>query len=117
MNGFPQSAVCRRPYDARMTVLEIAHITTKPGSEDAFVAAYREGRNLLTDLAECHSVTMTRGIESPSDFRLLVVWDSVEAHLEKFRNDEERYGQWRSLIGPHFAAPPVVEHYADVDAG
>lgn len=99
-----------------MTVLEIAHIKVKPGSEDAFVAAYREGRRLLTDLAVCHSVTMTRGIESPDAFRLLVIWDSVEAHIEKFRNDEERYGKWRALIGPHFAESPVVEHYSDVDA-
>ncbi|MDO5500023.1 MAG: antibiotic biosynthesis monooxygenase [Propionibacteriaceae bacterium] len=100
-----------------MTVLEIAHITTTPGSGDAFVAAYRQGRHLLTDLAECQSVTMTRGVESPDTFRLLVVWDSVEAHIEKFRNDEARYAEWRGLIGPHFAEPPVVEHYVDVDAG
>lgn len=100
-----------------MTVLEIAHITINPGSADEFIAAFREARHLLTDLAECHSVTMNRGIESPEDFRLLVVWDSVEAHIEKFRNDAERYGQWRSMIGKHFAEPPVVEHYVDVDAG
>ena len=42
--------------------------------------------------------------------------DSVEAHVEKFRNDADRYGQWRGLIGPFFAEPPLVEHYLDVDA-
>lgn len=100
----------------QMSVLEIAHFTVTPGSAPDFIAAYRQGRHLLTELAECRRVTMTQGIESPDTFRLLVEWDSVEAHVEKFRNDADRYGQWRGLIGPFFAEPPLVEHYLDVDA-
>lgn len=98
-----------------MSVLEIAHITVMTGREDSFIAAYRDGRHLLTDLAECRNVTMAQGVESPQTFRLLVEWDSVEMHLEKFRQDDERYGRWRGLIGPFFAEPPVVEHYRDVN--
>lgn len=98
-----------------MTVLEIATIWITPGSEDAFVAAYREGRPLLTEIPECRMVTMTRGIESPSTFQLLVEWDSVEAHLELFRQTD-RWVRWRELIGPHFDRPPLVEHFVDVDA-
>ena len=98
-----------------MPVLEIATIRVTPGSEEGFVASYREGRRLLTEIPECRRVTMTRGIESPSTFVLLVEWDSVEAHIEKFRNTE-RWVSWRDLIGPHFAEPPVVEHFLDVDA-
>ena len=56
---------------------------------------------------------MTRGIESPSRFVLLVEWDTVEAHLENFRATE-RFTQWRGFIGPYFATPPVVEHFTDV---
>ena len=92
-------------------VLEIALIDVRPGSEDAFTAAYGQARHLL-DEAEARSVRMTRGIESPNRFVLLVEWDSVAAH-EQFRASE-RFGQWRGLIGPHFTGPPVVEHFADV---
>jgi heme-degrading monooxygenase HmoA len=56
---------------------------------------------------------MTRGIESPSRFVLLVEWDSVQAHTENFRNSD-RFPQWRGHIGPFFAAPPTVEHFEDV---
>ena len=52
----------------------------------------------------CRSVRMTRGIESPSRFVLLVEWDSVEAHLENFRASE-RFGQWRAHIGPLLRGP------------
>ena len=39
---------------------------------------------------------------------------SVAAH-EDFRASD-RFPRWRAHIGPHFAAPPVVEHFTDVPA-
>ena len=97
-------------------VLEVALIDVFPGQEDMFAAAYRVGHPVLATTPGCRSVRMTRGIESPSRFVLLVEWDSVEAHLENFR-DTERFAQWRALIGPHFAKPPVVEHFLHVLPG
>lgn len=96
-------------------VLEVAIIEVNPGQEDDFAAAYRKARTLVATTPGCRSVRMTRGIESPSRFVLLVEWDSVAAHEQNFRASE-RFGQWRGLIGPYFAAPPVVEHFSDVDS-
>jgi quinol monooxygenase YgiN len=56
---------------------------------------------------------MTRCIESPSRFVLLVEWDSVEAHEENFRGSD-RFDTWRAAIGPFFAAPPHVEHVQEI---
>jgi heme-degrading monooxygenase HmoA len=95
-------------------VLEVATITVLPGAEKAFVASYREARAVLVGTDGCRSVRMTRGVESPSTFVLLVEWDSVEAHEQNFRQSE-RFTAWRNAIGPHFAGPPHVEHYEDVD--
>jgi heme-degrading monooxygenase HmoA len=94
-------------------VLEVANILVTPGHEDDFVLAYRGARELLASSPGCRSVRMTRGVESPSRFVLLVEWDSVEAHQTNFRQTD-RYGQWRAAIGPHFASPPNVEHFTDV---
>jgi len=96
-------------------VLEVALIDVVPGHEDAFAAAYREGRPILAGTPGCRSVRMTHGVESPTRFVLLIEWDSIEAHNENFRATE-RFQQWRTLIGPHFAAPPLVEHFTDVSA-
>jgi heme-degrading monooxygenase HmoA len=95
-------------------VLEVATIEVKPGDEDAFAAAYRQARAEVTGAAGCRSVRMTRGVESPSRFVLLVEWDSVEAHEANFRATE-RFTRWRAAIGPYFAGPPRVEHYTDID--
>lgn len=94
-------------------VLEVAVITVTPGAEQDFALAYRGVRDVVTSTPGCRSVRMTRGIESPSRFVLLVEWDSVEAHEQEFRGTE-RFGRWRAAIGPFFAAPPDVQHFADV---
>jgi len=92
-------------------VLEVALIdVTDPA---AFVAAYRSVRPVLAGTDGCHSVRMTSGIESPNRFVLIVEWDSVEAHEVNFRQTE-RFAEWRAAIGPHFAQPPVVEHFNEV---
>jgi len=95
-------------------VLEVATITVVPGQEEAFADAYRGARHLLQETPGFRGVRMTRGVESSSTFVMLVDWESVEAHERNFRATE-RFGTWRAAIGPHFAAPPRVEHYADVD--
>ncbi|MDG4771733.1 MULTISPECIES: antibiotic biosynthesis monooxygenase family protein [Micromonosporaceae] len=96
-------------------VLEIALVDVQPGREADFAAAYAAGRHLLATTDGCRSVRMTRGVESPSRFVLLVEWDSVDAHEQNFRATD-RYLRWRELIGPYFAAPPVVEHFVDLPA-
>jgi heme-degrading monooxygenase HmoA len=103
-------------WQAAGMVLEVALIDVVPGQEDAFEASYRLGHPILAGTPGCRSVRMTRGAESPSRFVLLVEWDSVEAHIENFRNTE-RFDRWRGHIGPHFANPPLVEHFTDVAPG
>jgi heme-degrading monooxygenase HmoA len=94
-------------------VLEVAEIDVIAGQEDDFVNAFKEARHLLVETSGCRSVRMTRGIETPTRFVLLVEWDSVEAHEVNFRQSPS-FPEWRRLIGPHFASAPTVEHYADV---
>jgi heme-degrading monooxygenase HmoA len=95
-------------------VLEVALIDVRPGQEGAFEAAYAQAKPILAGTEGCKSVRMTRGIETPTRFVLMVEWDSVAAHEENFRATD-RFTQWRALIGPHFANPPHVEHFTDLD--
>lgn len=97
-------------------VLEVALIDVFPGQEDMFAASYRLAHGILAGTPGCRSVRMTRGIESPSRFVLLVEWDDIAAHEHHFRGTD-RFAQWRGLIGGHFAKPPTVEHFVDVPPG
>jgi len=93
-------------------VLEVALFDITAGSEDAFAAAYGQARELVAQSPGCRGVRMTRGVETPTRFVLLIEWDTIDLH-EDFRSSE-RFPRWRALIGPHFAAPPLVEHFRDV---
>jgi heme-degrading monooxygenase HmoA len=93
-------------------VLEVALIDVTAGQEDAFAAAYQEARQQIERADGSRSIRMTRGIETPTRFVLMVEWDSVEAH-NGFRASDG-FGVWRGLIGPHFANPPHVEHFSDI---
>jgi heme-degrading monooxygenase HmoA len=94
-------------------VLEIAEITVRPGQEEAFAAAYREGATQIRSSPGFRSIRAVRGIESPARFVLLVEWDDLKAHTVGFR-ESERFPRWRALISPFFDGPPRVEHFTDV---
>jgi heme-degrading monooxygenase HmoA len=94
-------------------LLEIALIDVQPGSETAFEAGYRGVVSALRESEGLLSIRMTHGIETPTRFVLMVEWESLAAH-QGFR-DSDRYAVWRSGIGPHFAQPPQVEHFTDLD--
>ena len=94
-------------------VLEIADFTVKAGSEDAFAAAVREGLPHIAATPGFHGARLTRSIESPRRFVLLIEWESIEAHTVGFR-ESDRFPRWRALIGPHFDGDPRVEHASDV---
>jgi heme-degrading monooxygenase HmoA len=93
-------------------VLELAQFDISPGSEAAFEAGYRSVVGMLRQSPGLLSVRITRGVETPTRFVLLVEWESLQAH-QAFR-DSERFTIWRAAIGPHFATPPHVEHYTDL---
>jgi heme-degrading monooxygenase HmoA len=94
-------------------VIEVAVFTAKDGHAEQFAQAYAQARDLIASSPGCRSVRMTRGVENPERFVLLVEWDTLEAHTVGFRGSE-RFTQWRGLIGPHFASADV-EHVVDLE--
>lgn len=94
-------------------VLEIADFAVQAERADDFAATVAEGLPLIEATPGFSSARLTRSIESPSRFVLLVEWESVEAHTVAFRQSD-RYPRWRALISPFFDGDPHVEHSADV---
>jgi heme-degrading monooxygenase HmoA len=94
-------------------IREHAVLPVIPGQEQAFEATLQEALPLIAGSPGFLRLSVSRGVESPSSYLLLVEWDSLEAHTEGFRGSPE-YQRWRDLLH-HFYDPfPVVEHFADV---
>jgi heme-degrading monooxygenase HmoA len=92
-------------------ILEIADIRIQPGRQAEFEAAIQRG--LATVVARARGMRgwkINRGIESPERFVLMVFWDTLEDHTVHFRGGP-LFAEWRAVVGPFFAAPPVVEHF------
>jgi hypothetical protein len=43
--------------------------------------------------------------------QLHLEWETLEDHTEGFRGGP-LFAEWRAIIGPFFAEPPQVEHWA-----
>ncbi len=93
-------------------VLERAIIEVKPGSESAFEAAIEQAKQVIAQAGGFRSLTLSRGIERSSIYLLLVEWDTLDDHMQGFR-ESDLFGRWRELIGPHFASAPEVEHFGE----
>ncbi len=94
-------------------ILEQAVLPVKPGQEEAFLAAFERASPIIAGQAGFRTLRLSRCLERPSSFLLLVEWDSLEAHTEGFRGSAG-YEEWRRLLH-HFYDPfPTVEHFTDV---
>jgi heme-degrading monooxygenase HmoA len=92
-------------------ILEIADIRIHPGQQAAFDEAIQRGLNTVISQAKgFRGFKVNRGLESPERYVLTIFWDTLEDHTVAFRQSE-LFAQWRSIVGPFFAAPPVVEHF------
>ena len=95
-------------------VIEQALLPVVQGREADFEAAIAQARPLIAQSPGFRRITVSRGLESPSTYLLLVEWDSLEAHEVGFRGSPQ-YQQWRAMLH-HFYDPfPVVEHFSPID--
>ena len=92
-------------------ILEIADIRIQPGQQAAFELAIQRGANEVIAQAQgfC-GFKINKGIESPERYVLMIYWATLENHTVDFRQSEA-FSQWRAIVGPFFAAAPVVEHF------
>lgn len=93
-------------------IVEHAELTVEAGREQAFEEAYEKARLVLAEADGFRWTELLRCEERPDTYLLLVGWESVAHHTVGFR-ESERFARWRALVGPFFAAPPVVEHYSE----
>jgi heme-degrading monooxygenase HmoA len=92
-------------------ILEIADIRIAPGQQAAFDEAIARGLNTVIARAEgVKGWKVNKGIESPERYVLQIFWETLEDHTVKFRQGP-LFAQWRAIVGPFFAGPPLVEHF------
>lgn len=92
-------------------ILELADIRIQPGRQADFEAAIERGlREVISRAQGFAGYKVNRGVESPERYVLQIFWQTLEDHTVHFRGGP-LFPEWRAIVGPFFAAPPVVEHF------
>lgn len=92
-------------------ILELADIRIQPGQQAAFDEAIQRGlRTVISTAKGFQGFKVNKGIENPERYILQIFWDTLEDHTVGFR-ESPAFADWRAIVGPFFAAPPVVEHF------
>ena len=91
-------------------ILELADIRISPGQQAAFDEAIQRGLRVIAGAKGFQGFKVNKGIESPERYVLQIFWEKLEDHTVGFR-ESPAFTEWRAIVGPFFAAPPVVEHF------
>ena len=92
-------------------ILEVADIRIAPGQQAAFDEAIVRGVTTVIGQARgFRGYKVNKGVESPERYLLMIFWDTLEDHTVHFRQGP-LFPQWRAIVAPFFAQPPMVEHY------
>jgi heme-degrading monooxygenase HmoA len=92
-------------------ILEIADIRIRPGQQAAFDEAIERGLRTVAARAQgMQGYKVNKCIESPERYVLQIFWATLEDHTKGFR-EGPLFAEWRAIVGPFFAQPPLVEHF------
>ncbi len=94
-------------------ILEHALLSVRPDNEADFEAAFAIAKKIISSMSGFEGLSLSRCLERPSTYLLLVQWRDLRDHTECFRG-AVGYERWRELLH-HFYEPfPAVERYEQV---
>ena len=94
-------------------IVEHALLPIQRGLEGEFEVAFEQARPIIASMPGFRRLQLSRGIETPGSYLLLVEWDRLVDHTVGFRGSPQ-YQRWKDLLH-HFYDPfPQVEHYVPV---
>jgi heme-degrading monooxygenase HmoA len=94
-------------------ITEHATLPVIPGREEEFEAVFASAKRIIAASPGFGGLTLSRGIERPSAYLLLVRWESVDDHEVGFRGSAA-YEEWRAALHHFYDPAATVEHYEQV---
>jgi heme-degrading monooxygenase HmoA len=92
-------------------ILELADFTIQSDQNAAFEEAIQRGlQTVIAHAKGFEGFKINHGIENPNRYLLQIFWATLENHTVDFRGSPA-FAEWRAIVGPFFASPPVVEHF------
>ncbi len=94
-------------------IIEHAILSVASDKRTEFEDAFDEAKAIIAAMPGFVSLSLSRRVETPADYLLLVTWETLADHTEGFRGSPD-YQRWKQLLH-HFYDPfPIVDHYEPV---
>jgi len=90
-------------------IMEHGLLPVIPGREEDFKASMKQALPIINVAPGCHGAEVRQGVENPSEFLLLVKWDSIDAHMAYRASDA--FEQWRTLTHPFYTGKAGVDFF------
>ncbi len=91
-------------------ILEVAILRIKPELMEQFEADFPKAEAIVSSIPGYISHEMQRCVETKAKYHFLIRWENIDAHLVNFRQSP-KFQDFRAIVGPYFAEPPVAEHF------
>ncbi len=94
-------------------VREVAQVTIREDAHEQFVADLnRAATEIIPNVKGVIEFAHVGWcVERPNVYMFTIDWETIEDHMVGFR-ESEHFTQWRTIIGPHFDGPVVMEHFS-----
>ena len=93
-------------------ILEIADIRVHADKAAEFEDAIQRAlKTVMSRTKGASNPSVNKCLETPGRYVLQIEWDTLEDHTVGFRAGP-LFAEWRAIIGPFFASPPLVEHFS-----
>ncbi|HEX2805373.1 MAG TPA: antibiotic biosynthesis monooxygenase [Kineosporiaceae bacterium] len=94
-------------------ILEHALLDVRADQEADFERDFATAQSIISTMAGFGRLSLSRCLERPGRYLLLVEWARLEDHTEGFRGSAG-YQRWRDLLHHYYDPFPTVEHYSRV---
>ena len=95
-------------------ILEHAVLDVDPTRAAAFERAFADAKRIIAASGGFRSLRLSRCVERPGRYLLLVEWATLDDHVEGFRGSGA-YEQWRRMLHHFYDPMPEVEHFEVVE--
>lgn len=94
-------------------ILEVAILHIKPEEVAKFEADFPRVEPIFRSVKGYISHELQRCVETKGRYHFLIRWETIESHTVNFRQSD-KVKQFRDIVGPYFAQPPLAEHFERV---
>jgi heme-degrading monooxygenase HmoA len=94
-------------------ILETAILHVKNDKQESFERDFETAGQYISSINGYIRHTLSKCIEQPDKYLLLVEWETLEDHTIGFR-ESPLYLEWKKLLHHYYDPFPVVEHYTSV---